>query len=265
MREIHKRVLAGLCLAPPIVFVFCFLPPQWFFFFIAAVTLLAVFELIKMAEIREKYLLTVLIALCLIPLYRNAMQLYVLCLLFTPMVYIFALSLRRKAGEENINRKIMTALNVMLLGEIFLVLPLYYFYLLKEINSLLPLILLFAVWASDIMAFIFGKSFGRRPLVPLISPKKTCEGLAGAMTGSMIILALSHRILGFNIIEAVIIGAVIGILGQTGDIFESVWKRVYNVKDSSALIPGHGGILDRIDSFIFTAPFLYHYIAGIKI
>jgi phosphatidate cytidylyltransferase len=68
-----------------------------------------------------------------------------------------------------------------------------------------------------------------------------------------------------GILETVIVGATIGILTQMGDILESAGKRVCAIKDSSRLIPGHGGILDRIDSFIFTAPFLYHYLTGVKI
>ncbi len=225
---------------------------------------LAVFELVRMADIGRKYLVMALTLICLIPLYRKSVSLYVLCLLFAPVIYILALAIRREEERENVNLEIMTAMNTLFLGQLFLVLPLYYFYLLKEIGVFVPLILLFAIWASDTTAYIFGKNFGKRLLVPRISPKKTCEGLAGAIVGPMIMVALFHGPLGFGIIEALMVGAIIGILGQTGDIFESIWKRVYKVKDSSGLIPGHGGILDRIDSFVFTAPFLYHYVAGIR-
>ncbi len=77
-------------------------------------------------------------------------------------------------------------------------------------------------------------------------------------------MGLFSRFMGTGIIESTIIGALVGILGQIGDIFESTGKRICDVKDSSSLLPGHGGILDRIDSLIFTAPFLYHYFTGIK-
>ena len=109
-----------------------------------------------------------------------------------------------------------------------------------------------------------GKAFGKRPLVPRISPKKTYEGLFGAILGSMMVIILSHRVMGVGILESVLLGGIIGMLAQIGDVFESVGKRICDVKDSSSLIPGHGGILDRIDSFIFTTPFIYHYLTGIK-
>ncbi len=265
MKEIHKRVLTGICLAPPIVIIFYFLPARWFFLFMALAAAVAVFELVRMAGVYEKYLLTALILVGFIPLYQKLVSLYILCLLFTPAVYVFAVAARRRQRNDSINAEIMTAINTLFLGELFLVLPLYYFSLLKEIGASVPLILLFAVWASDTAAYICGKNFGKRPLAAQISPKKTFEGLAGAAAGSMIMIAAFHAPLRLGITEALLVGTGVGILGQTGDIFESIWKRVYKVKDSSGLIPGHGGILDRIDSFIFTAPFLYHYLAGIKI
>jgi phosphatidate cytidylyltransferase len=80
----------------------------------------------------------------------------------------------------------------------------------------------------------------------------------------MIVMALSSKLMGTGITESIIMGGLIGLLGQIGDIFETVGKRVCDVKDSSSLLPGHGGILDRIDSLIFTAPFVYHYFTGIK-
>jgi phosphatidate cytidylyltransferase len=265
VKEIQKRVLAGLCLAPPIVFIFYYLPQKGFLIFVALISVLAVLELVRMGNTRYKYFLGLLAMLCLVPLYRESLREFVLWLLFSPVAYLFAVSLGRRTEGENVNNAIMAALTTLYLSQVFVVLPLFYFYLLKGAGNFYPLILLFAVWASDTGAFIFGKNFGKRRLVPLISPKKTYEGLAGAMVGSMVIICLSSKLLGLGILEAIILGAVIGVLGQTGDIFESIWKRVSEVKDSSSLIPGHGGILDRMDSFIFTAPLLYHYLVGLKI
>ena len=84
----------------------------------------------------------------------------------------------------------------------------------------------------------------------------------GALFGGAVLTLAFGKILGMDMLESIVVGAMTGFLGQLGDIFESIAKRVYNVKDSSALIPGHGGMLDRIDSFLFSTPFLYHYLAG---
>jgi phosphatidate cytidylyltransferase len=262
VNELSKRVLTGCCLAPPIVFIFYFLPGKWFFLFIAAVSACAVIELVRMVDAKEKYFLVLLALLCLVPLYLQSYRAYALCLLFSPAVYLLAACARRRGDKEKIVNEIMSALNSLFLGQVFIVLPLFYFYLLKGLSASFPLILLFTIWASDIGAFVAGKNFGKRPLAPLISPKKTVEGLLGAMVGSIIIVVLASRFLRLGIPQAILLGALLGFLGQTGDIFESLWKRVNNVKDSSSLIPGHGGILDRIDSFIFTTPLLYHYLAG---
>jgi phosphatidate cytidylyltransferase len=96
----------------------------------------------------------------------------------------------------------------------------------------------------------------------MISPKKTVEGLIGAIAGALVVTLLFHRWMGMTPLSAAGAGAVIGLLGQVGDMIESIGKRVCGVKDSSSLIPGHGGILDRIDSFILTAPFLSYYLTG---
>jgi phosphatidate cytidylyltransferase len=151
---------------------------------------------------------------------------------------------------------------VMLLSQTFILLPLFTLYRLKELNALFPVIVLLTVWATDTCAYFVGKSLGKRKLAPAISPKKTIAGLAGAVLGGAILMAIFGGYMGMKPLESLVIGGVVGLLGQLGDIFESVGKRVFAVKDSSTLIPGHGGILDRIDSFLFTTPFVYHYLAG---
>ncbi len=115
--------------------------------------------------------------------------------------------------------------------------PLLLFYLLKELQALFPLILLLSIWASDIFAYGIGKKFGKHPLAPRISPKKTIEGLMGATLGSLIVITASHQLLGLSVPAALGVGAATGVLGQAGDLLESACKRVFNTKDSSQLIP----------------------------
>lgn len=124
------------------------------------------------------------------------------------------------------------------------------------------LFLIAAVWAGDISANFCGSQFGRHKLYPKISPKKTVEGLIGAVIGS-ILVALAFSQFFIPQLEkglCVLIAIGLAVLGQLGDFTESMLKRSAQVKDSGSLIPGHGGMLDRLDSFLFSAPFLYYLL-----
>lgn len=112
------------------------------------------------------------------------------------------------------------------------------------------------VMVGDAAAFYVGKSIGKTPLAPRLSPKKTVEGLIGNIVGSAGAAALLQQ-LGWTTVSpttALVLGGVLALLGVTGDLFESFLKRSAGVKDASALIPGHGGLLDRLDSILFAAP-----------
>ncbi|HVN95828.1 MAG TPA: phosphatidate cytidylyltransferase [Syntrophorhabdaceae bacterium] len=257
MGELKKRVLAASILAPFVAALFYFLPDPGFFALIALVVLLAFYEIVHMAHVPGKYLLIALALVSLTPLYSKAFDFYLLCLIASPLIYLLFLLFNRAGDRQDVNRDIVTGIAAQLFGGVFIVLPLFAVYLLKQLSSLFPLVLLLTIWASDTCAYFLGKKFGRRPLAPQISPKKTYEGLIGAILGSMAVICLSHRLLHFGMAASLGIGAAMGVLGQAGDLLESMGKRVLHRKDSSSLIPGHGGILDRIDSFIFTAPLLY--------
>ena len=124
------------------------------------------------------------------------------------------------------------------------------------------LVLLVVMVVSDSAQYYTGRTLGRRALAPAISPKKTVEGAVGGMvfgTAAMILvgrLAFTASPLGL----LALLGATIVALGIVGDLFESLLKRSAGVKDSSALIPGHGGVLDRIDSWLFAAPAYYVFV-----
>ena len=121
--------------------------------------------------------------------------------------------------------------------------------------------LLLVVWLGDTGAYYVGKRFGRHKLSPRISPKKTMEGLAGGVTASIIAAVVIHFTFfrAFPLHHAIIAGVILSIAGVIGDLTESMWKRSAAVKDSGTLLPGHGGVLDRFDSILFTAPILYCY------
>ncbi len=127
--------------------------------------------------------------------------------------------------------------------------------------------ILTAIWSCDTLAYYGGMLMGRHKLYEAVSPKKTWEGAVSGFFGSLggvllvqWILELTGARLYFSVVQILVIGGLAGTLGQVGDLAESLLKRDAGVKDSGALIPGHGGILDRFDSLLFVAPAVYIYV-----
>jgi len=121
-------------------------------------------------------------------------------------------------------------------------------------------------WGSDTSAYFVGRKFGKTKLAPRISPKKTLEGSAGGLVASVVgAVIMSFFLPGLGAVDAVALGILAGGAGQAGDLMMSVLKRSSGVKDSGGILPGHGGILDRVDALAFTAPATWafgHFIAG---
>ncbi|NCS89605.1 MAG: phosphatidate cytidylyltransferase, partial [Ignavibacteria bacterium] len=124
-----------------------------------------------------------------------------------------------------------------------------------------------SIWVCDSAAFFFGVRFGKHKLFPRISPKKSWEGaIAGFVFSVLIMIAAKFIVLEFLQWTTIIaFGIIVGIIGQIGDLVESMLKRDAGVKDSSALIPGHGGIFDRFDSLLYTAPVIFIYLKFIAL
>ncbi len=126
-------------------------------------------------------------------------------------------------------------------------------------GEILILIAVVGPWVSDSGAYFAGRFFGRHLLFPSLSPKKTVEGSLGGLLATMLVVGfVSLEFLDFTVAKAAIIGAGVSIFSQSGDLFESALKRILAVKDLGHFLPGHGGILDRIDSLLFTAPAVYY-------
>ena len=122
------------------------------------------------------------------------------------------------------------------------------------------LMLLLTVWAFDTGAFLVGRTVGRTKFIAHISPAKTVEGVAGGVVASTMVVGALLWGLGQNPLHALLLGPLVALAAQAGDLAESVIKRAAGAKDSGTLIPGHGGMLDRVDSFIFAAPVMTLYV-----
>ncbi len=121
-------------------------------------------------------------------------------------------------------------------------------------------VLVLGVWSYDTAAYFVGRRFGKRHFIPHISPGKTVEGVVGGLAAAGAVCAALVGGLGHSIIGGAFLGLAIGLAAQAGDLVESMLKRAAGAKESGRLIRGHGGILDRIDSFLFAAPVAYLYV-----
>ncbi len=132
----------------------------------------------------------------------------------------------------------------------------------NALGGLTVLAIMVTIWTCDSAAYYAGRALGRHKLFERISPKKTWEGsIAGAIGAVAIMIGMQQWFLPYlSVADAVVIGAIVGVFGQLGDLAESHIKRDAGVKDSSQLIPGHGGLFDRFDSLLFAAPLVYLYL-----
>lgn len=152
-------------------------------------------------------------------------------------------------------------------GILYIALPLSLFNLTvfndSGFNGLLLLSFFIIIWSSDVGAYIFGISFGKngKKLLPQVSPKKSWAGFWGGLFSSLLASAVLKftGLLDFPLLYCIFLGAIMTVAGVYGDLFESQWKRCYDLKDSGRIIPGHGGLLDRFDSSLMAIPagFLY--------
>lgn len=263
--------MTAALLLPVLLFLILKLPPFLFFVFAAAVILRVQYEFyllfFRNRESRPIYLgmaagLFISFSFYRLDLFwraRSAPSILILTLLFLLIVLLFSF------------REIKTTLTdaaVLFLGVVYIAGFLSHLLLLRRMpeGSLLILFLMLLVWMGDAAAYYVGRSVGRRKLYPEVSPNKTVEGSIGGLAGSFLatVLAQNTFLPIFTATDLVLVPLVVGGMGQLGDLVESMFKRSAGVKDSSALIPAHGGLFDKLDSVAFAAPVFYYYLLWLK-
>lgn len=218
------------------------------------------------------------------PLPSMAQLFLILFLLFVPLVFLVELFRNRPGAMVNASTTIGGVAYVALfLGSLIGIRELFIpadFPVYQHFNVLGPSVppdvetriymwggltivtILAAIWLCDTAAYFAGRAFGKHKLFPRVSPNKTWEGaIAGFLAAVVVFVAGRALVLPYlSLGSAVTCGVIVGLFGQLGDLAESLLKRDAGVKDSSALIPGHGGVLDRFDSLMFVAPLLFFYL-----
>jgi phosphatidate cytidylyltransferase len=180
------------------------------------------------------------------------------------VVVVVALGLRRDAGTEHA----WAGVTLTLLGVCYCAWLLGHAIWLRALpgGRALTLFALGVTWCGESAAYFVGRRFGRRPLAPRVSPGKTVEGGVAQLIASAVSALVAAPLVSLSLPEAAAIGVLLGAVGQIGDLSESFLKRSAGAKDAGRLIPGHGGLLDRLDSLLFNVPALYYwlYFAGTR-
>lgn len=178
----------------------------------------------------------------------------------------FFVEMYRKKGSAVLN------LAATFFGSIYFTLFVGSFLLLRQLPALFGLtydaagrwmlLIVLGTWLCDTAAYLYGSYFGRHKLIPRISPNKSIEGTIAGFIAAILAAYICHLwfVRDLPLIHSLVLGAIVGSFGQYGDLFESMLKRDVDVKDSSRLIPGHGGILDRFDSLTISIPMAYLYL-----
>lgn len=258
-----SRILSAFILIPVIYIIVKHFSPPFFYALIILVACIAQFEFYRMfAEKGIEPAKLIGIILGIASFFAFYFRGYGVNLDIIAILAIFCIATERLFSRRDIKLAFIEIV-ITFFGIFYISWLLSYHILIRGMDwgSELLLFLYTVIWSGDTAAYYIGSRWGRHSLHSTVSPKKTVEGsIAGVIGGILAVLALRRWL--FNILtpfDCITAGFILGVFGQLGDLTESIFKRGAAVKDSGDIIPGHGGLLDRIDSLLFAGPALYYY------
>ncbi len=262
-----QRVLVSL-LAIPVIIAASYFGGIYFFIFTTAIAVLSFYEFGRFVRNKNIYTNTwigiIFILLLLINEFFHYLDIYSLILTLTIILTLFELFRNKGSAIINIGTTMLGVLYIGFFADALLGIRELYprIEFLYTRGGYLIISILAAIWICDSAAFFGGISLGKHKLFPRVSPKKSWEGAIFGFIFSILTMLLAKVIIldFLSWTSVVILGIIVGIIGQIGDLIESLFKRDAGVKDSSGLIPGHGGIFDRFDSLLYTAPVILLYL-----
>ncbi|UCG77744.1 MAG: phosphatidate cytidylyltransferase [Nitrospirota bacterium] len=259
----RTRILTALVLLPVLILYVMYLPPLFFLLLLMAVALIGQTEFYALYGIKKGYRTLGLIfgaSLMLLIFRDGAAPDDYFAVLFITVAVIRLFSDRSPGGSTR-------DVSIMTIGIIYVPLLLSYMTKLREFGPQWVLYLLGSVWCSDSCAYFIGRSFGKVKLYETMSPNKTMAGAFGSIAGGLIMSLFLNIVLnlGLSTLSSALIGSMIGFVTIIGDLIESMFKRDSGMKDSGDLIPGHGGILDKVDGMVLASPVLYWTVIRIVI
>lgn len=265
-----KRWLTAIVALPVLIYLIGFVEYRWIFY--------SVLFLFSIAGLNEFYRLTapdlhllvkiesvILTFLLFVSLYINqvliTMGILSFVVIFPMIFYLFADPVKREFLSSDIAKAAFGPFYVSL--PLALLIPIDRIYLINHsVRGIWIFFLLIVIFANDTGAFYGGKLFGKHKLYKSVSPKKTWEGAVCGVILALFISILFLKLFRFHPVNPAIFAVtlILSVAGQVGDLAESMIKRNHDIKDSGTLLPGHGGVLDRIDSLLFAIPVLYIYL-----
>lgn len=263
MKELLVRVLSGLLYIAIILFSM-YAAQEWFlllFFILGSITLREYIKLVNLQSGFWRYAAYFFLGFWIYYfnfLYEDHLLTYVL----VAVVMLVDLSLIKDLfypqSTKDLNKKGRAGLLYVIGGFLFLTL------IPNRADGFTPDLIggvFVLIWANDSFAYLVGKNFGKRKLFPSVSPKKTIEGFVGGFAGAVLAGFIIFKYAGlYPLWVWITLGMMVAVIGTLGDLIESRFKRTAGVKDSGRLMPGHGGLYDRLDSIIFVAPFVYCFL-----
>ena len=260
---LFKRIFVVILLGPVLLGILFLSPPIGFKLFVLACTILALWEYFRIVSYAKRQLILGILAgamhsaLILFAPWNTEMLLLEQTLIVLGFFILFVF-FAPKHMEGSLSQ-----LGFTLLGVFYVAMLTSFIGLIRDFSdgALLVFLLLAMTWLNDTAAYFFGHYFGKRHLAPQLSPGKTVEGFLGGYIGTTVayfaILPFLQNAPTWG--EGLLLILLVGTMGPLGDLAESLFKRNFGIKDSGNMIPGHGGILDRIDALLFTAPVLYAF------
>lgn len=263
-----KRVIVSI-VAIPVILVATYLGGYYFISFVTIVSVLSFYEFSLIARNKNAYANLLLGELIILIFILNQFNTFIdtNALILLSSLGLLMVELFRNKDSAILNLGV-TFLGIFYIG-IFstTIIALREFHSIfgdNYINGAYLVISIFAsIWIGDSAAYYGGTAFGKHKLFPRVSPKKSWEGAILGFIFSIVTMILAYVIIldFLSMLNAFVVGIIIGVVGQIGDLVESLFKRDATVKDSSSLIPGHGGFFDRFDSLLFSAPVIWMYLS----
>jgi phosphatidate cytidylyltransferase len=260
MRNLLKRSFSG------IIFVLIFisailLSKESYIVLITLFGFVSIWEFIRMIKLKNyaAYFFFIFVVFLMMKVQDSyAISLVLIITILSSSFLMYQLFTKKEIKFSNDRVKLGVTIRYVIFSICFLLLLPFYQ---NSFHPYLMISILSIIWVNDSFAFLVGKNFGKNKLFPSVSPKKTIEGFLGGLVFSLLTAVFISKInLDFTLLNWLIIGVIVSVIGTIGDLVESKFKRQANVKDSGNIMPGHGGILDRLDSLLFAAPFVYLYI-----